>query len=112
MLLESPPFLNPQQYLGAVMLLVALMFVLFSNYMEERLADGKSVIRLNTCKMSSEIEKKVGGIDDKHSSLLQSSYSGKVRTGSSNFLYFLENYKTTIMPVNIRNFHDVLYSVV
>ena len=58
------------------------MFVLFSNHMEERLADGKSVIRLNTCKTLPEIEKEVGGIDDEHSSLLQSSHSGKVRTGS------------------------------
>ena len=57
------------------------MFVLFSNHMEERLADGKSVIRLDTCSVSSKVEKEVGGIDDEHSSLLQSSHSNKVRAG-------------------------------
>lgn len=41
----------PYQYIGAVMLVVALFLVLFSNHMEERLRDGKSVLRVD-CHMT------------------------------------------------------------
>ena len=63
------------------MLLIALFLVLFSNHMEERLADGKSVIRLDYwCKrrrkrlksISSEQDKEVEGLYDEKKSLLGS----------------------------------------
>ena len=72
---------SPQQYLGAAMLLVALFLVLISNHMEERLADGKSVIRLDYwCKrrrkmmrsISSEQDREVEGLYEEKKSLLGS----------------------------------------
>lgn len=43
--------LAPYQYVGAVMLVVALFLVLFANQMEERLQEGKSVPRVD-CRMT------------------------------------------------------------
>lgn len=36
-----------QQYIGAVVLIVAVFLVLFSNHMEERLQEGKTVLRVD-----------------------------------------------------------------
>lgn len=74
-----------QQYLGTAMLLVALFLVLLSNHMDERLKEGKSVIRLDTCckahyrggKISSERDAEVGGVQvyDEHTPLIKSGHT-------------------------------------
>ncbi len=66
------------------MLIVALFLVLVSNHMDERLAEGKSVIRLNACfverrrqeSISSEREKEVGGVYNEHTSLIKNGHTG------------------------------------
>ncbi len=50
------------------MLILALFMVLFSNHMEERLKDGKSVLRVD-CHMTS---KRGEGSEDESSSLISS----------------------------------------
>ena len=59
-------FLTLQQYIGAVMLILALFMVLFSNYMEERLQEGKSVLRVD-CHMTKPATKheEIGDKDEK-----------------------------------------------
>ena len=55
-----------QQYIGAVMLILALFMVLFSNHMEERLQDGKSVLRVD-CHMARPMVDDENPPDDKES---------------------------------------------
>jgi len=73
-----------QQYLGAAMLLVALVMVLVANHMDERVASCKTVLQLNACIEKPTLKISPRGddtmdINDERTSLLKKTYDSKVR---------------------------------